>query len=55
MPLPIETTGPVKLGIYGLSVPQGTHPCGFFRREEGGCTVFRLYYVPSDELAAIRR
>ncbi len=28
---PVEMTEPVKLGIPGLSVPQGTHLCAFFR------------------------
>jgi hypothetical protein len=27
----VKMTKLVKLGIPGLSVPQGTHMCGFFR------------------------
>jgi DcmR-like sensory protein len=34
-------TESIQLGIPGLSVPQGTHLCGFFRgREERGDIVF---------------
>jgi hypothetical protein len=33
-------TGSVKLGIQDLSVPQGTHLCGFFWGRERGDLVF---------------
>jgi hypothetical protein len=32
--MPVKMTKLVKLGIPGLSVPQGTHMCGFFRGAE---------------------
>ncbi|MGH4012065.1 MAG: hypothetical protein ACRDTH_28560 [Pseudonocardiaceae bacterium] len=53
MPVPIETTGSVKLGIFGLWVLAGTHMCGFVM----GSTVLKnlYYYVPPDEWAATRR
>jgi MEDS: MEthanogen/methylotroph, DcmR Sensory domain len=40
-PQEAAVTESIKLGIPGLSVPQGTHLCGFFRgREERGDIVF---------------
>lgn len=33
-PRVVAMTEPIKLGIAGLSVPQGTHLCGFFRGGE---------------------
>lgn len=52
MPVPTETTGPVKPGISGLSVLAGTHMCGFVL---GSTVLENLYYVPPDEWAAARR
>ena len=52
MPVPIETTGPVKQVISGLSVAPGTHMCGFFM---GSTVLENLYDVLPDQLAAARR
>ncbi|MGH3692635.1 MAG: MEDS domain-containing protein [Pseudonocardiaceae bacterium] len=41
MAMPVKMAESVKLGIPGVSVPQGTHLCGFFRgREERDDLVF---------------